>query len=58
MTCFMTVGVIGLGKLVNITIALKEADEIRLSLPLSGSVKEVDKGIKIALGHPTPREIE
>ncbi len=39
-------------------IVLKEADEIRLSLPLAGSVKEVVKGIKIALGHPTPREVE
>ena len=42
----------------DMTIALKEADEIRISLPLSGSVKEVVKGIKIALGHPTPKEIE
>lgn len=39
-------------------IVLKEADEIRLSLPLAGSVKEVVKGIKIALGHPTPKEVE
>ena len=42
----------------DMTIVLKEADEVRLSLPLSGSVKEVVKGIKIALGHPTPKEIE
>ncbi len=42
----------------DMTIVLKEADEIRLSLPVSGSVKEVVKGIKIALGHPTPKEIE
>ncbi len=42
----------------DMTIALKEADEIRLSLPLSGSVKEVIKGIKIALGDPMPKEIE
>lgn len=39
-------------------IVLKEADGIRLSLPLAGSVKEVVKGIKIALGHPTPKEAE
>jgi 3-hydroxyisobutyrate dehydrogenase/2-hydroxy-3-oxopropionate reductase len=42
----------------DMTIVLKEADEIRLSLPLSGSVKEVIKGIKIALGDPMPREAE
>jgi len=42
----------------DMTIALKEADDIRLSLPLAGSVKEVVKGVKIALGHPTPKEIE
>ena len=42
----------------DMTIVLKEADEIRLSLPLSGSVKEVIKGIKIALGDPMPKEIE
>jgi 3-hydroxyisobutyrate dehydrogenase-like beta-hydroxyacid dehydrogenase len=42
----------------DMTIVLKEADDIRLSLPLSGSVKEVIKGIKIALGDPTPKEIE
>ncbi len=42
----------------DMTIVLKEADEIRLSLPLSGSVKEVIKGIKIALGDPMPREVE
>lgn len=39
-------------------IVLKEADGIRLSLPLAGSVKEVVKGIKIALGHSTPKEAE
>ncbi len=42
----------------DMTIVLKEADEIRLSLPLAGSVKEVVKGIKIALGYPMPKEVE
>ena len=31
-------------------IVLSEADRLRLSLPLCGSVKEVIKGIKIARG--------
>jgi 3-hydroxyisobutyrate dehydrogenase-like beta-hydroxyacid dehydrogenase len=33
---------------------LHEADRVRLSLPLCGSVKEVIKGLKIRLGYPMP----
>jgi 3-hydroxyisobutyrate dehydrogenase-like beta-hydroxyacid dehydrogenase len=33
---------------------LHEADRVRLSLPLCGSVKEAIKGLKIRLGYPMP----
>lgn len=36
-------------------LVLKEADAVRLSLPLAGSVKEVIKGIKIERNVPTPK---
>ena len=36
-------------------IVLQEADELRLSLPLCGLVKEIIKGIKLEKGFPTPR---
>ena len=35
-------------------IVLQEADRLRLSLPLSGVVKEVIKQLKIERGYPTP----
>jgi 3-hydroxyisobutyrate dehydrogenase/2-hydroxy-3-oxopropionate reductase len=35
-------------------IVLGEADRLRLSLPLSGVVKEVIKQLKIERGYPTP----
>ena len=38
----------------DMTIVLKEADAVRISLPLSGVVKEVIKGIKIARGEGMP----
>jgi 3-hydroxyisobutyrate dehydrogenase-like beta-hydroxyacid dehydrogenase len=38
----------------DMTIVLKEADDLRIALPLSGTVREVIKGIKIELGSPTP----
>jgi len=39
-------------------LVLKEADTLRLSLPLAGAVKEIIKGIKLELGHPTPMPVE
>lgn len=39
----------------DMTIVLKEADEARVSLPLSGTIKEVIKGIKIELGQDMPK---
>ena len=39
----------------DMTIVLKEADDAALSLPLSGVVKEVIKGIKLDLGQGIPR---
>lgn len=38
----------------DMSIVLSEADAARISLPLSGTVKEVIKGIKIATGDPMP----
>lgn len=40
----------------DMTIVLKEADTARVSLPLSGTIKEVIKGIKIERGQPMPKE--
>ncbi|MCY4547401.1 MAG: NAD(P)-dependent oxidoreductase [Defluviicoccus sp.] len=40
----------------DMTIVLKEADAARISLPLSGTIKEVIKGVKIARGQPMPEE--
>jgi 3-hydroxyisobutyrate dehydrogenase-like beta-hydroxyacid dehydrogenase len=40
----------------DMTIVLQEADEKRVSLPLSGTVKEVIKGFKIELGQPMPKK--
>jgi 3-hydroxyisobutyrate dehydrogenase-like beta-hydroxyacid dehydrogenase len=40
----------------DMNIVLQEADEVRLSLPLCGSLKEVIKGIKIERGLPMPRQ--
>ena len=40
----------------DMTIVLREADRARISLPLSGALKEVIKGIKIERGLPTPAE--
>ena len=40
----------------DMTIVLKEADAARVSLPLSGTVKEVIKGVKIARGQAMPKE--
>ncbi len=40
----------------DMTIVLKEADAARVSLPLSGTVKEVIKGVKIARGQAMPEE--
>ncbi|MEE2970895.1 MAG: NAD(P)-dependent oxidoreductase [Pseudomonadota bacterium] len=39
----------------DMTIVLREADEARVSLPLSGTIKEVIKGIKIELGQDMPK---
>jgi 3-hydroxyisobutyrate dehydrogenase-like beta-hydroxyacid dehydrogenase len=39
----------------DMSIALEEADHARVSLPLSGTVKEVIKGLKIRLGLGLPR---
>jgi 3-hydroxyisobutyrate dehydrogenase-like beta-hydroxyacid dehydrogenase len=39
----------------DMSIVLHEADLARLSLPLSGSVKETIKGLKIRLGLPMPQ---
>ena len=36
----------------------KDADPLRLSLPLAGTVNEIIKGIKLELGHPTPMPVE
>jgi len=36
-------------------IVLQEADRLRLSLPLSGVVKEVIKQLKVERGYPTPK---
>lgn len=38
----------------DMNIVLHEADRVRLSLPLSGTVKEAIKGVKIRLGYPMP----
>lgn len=40
----------------DMNIVLQEADEVRLSLPLCGSLKEVIKGIKIERGLPMPKQ--
>ena len=40
----------------DMSIVLREADALRLSLPLCGSVREVIKGIKIDLGQGMPTE--
>ena len=40
----------------DMSIVLKEADEVRVSLPLCGAVKEVIKGIKIERGLPMPKQ--
>ena len=40
----------------DMTIVLKEADRAKVSLPLSGALKEVIKGIKLERGLPTPPE--
>jgi len=40
----------------DMTIALKEADAVRLSLPLAGVVKELIKAFKIRRGYPTPKD--
>src|SRR3990172_1476979 len=39
----------------DMNMVLQEADEVRLSLPLCGAVKEVIKGIKIERGLPMPK---
>ncbi len=39
----------------DMTIVLQEADSARISLPLSGTIKEVIKGVKIARGQSMPR---
>jgi 3-hydroxyisobutyrate dehydrogenase/2-hydroxy-3-oxopropionate reductase len=39
----------------DMSIVLHEADLARLSLPLSGTVKEVIKGLKIRMGLGLPR---
>ena len=40
----------------DMSIVLHEADLARLSLPLSGTVKEVIKGLKIRKGYEMPEE--
>jgi hypothetical protein len=39
----------------DMTIVLKEADGLRLSLPLCGVVKETVKAVKIERNWPTPK---
>ena len=39
-------------------LVLKEADTLRLPLPLAGAVKEIIKGVKLELGHPTPMPVD
>ncbi len=39
----------------DMTIVMHEADRFRLTMPLSGVVKEVIKGVKIERGYPTPK---
>ena len=40
----------------DMSIVLREADALRISLPLCGSVREVIKGVKIEFGQGMPRE--
>jgi 3-hydroxyisobutyrate dehydrogenase-like beta-hydroxyacid dehydrogenase len=40
----------------DMTIALKEADAVRMSMPLAGLVKELIKEFKIRRGYPTPKD--
>lgn len=42
----------------DLLIALREADGVRMSLPVSGTVREAMKAYKIRRGIPTPAEIE
>jgi 3-hydroxyisobutyrate dehydrogenase-like beta-hydroxyacid dehydrogenase len=42
----------------DMTIVLKEADQLRISVPLCGVVKEVVKTVKFERGWPTPGEAE
>jgi 3-hydroxyisobutyrate dehydrogenase-like beta-hydroxyacid dehydrogenase len=42
----------------DMTIVLKEADALRLSLPVCGVVKEAIKSVKVARNWPTPRSPE
>ena len=42
----------------DMSIVLQEADLARLSLPLSGTVKETIKGLKIRMGLGLPRGSE
>jgi 3-hydroxyisobutyrate dehydrogenase-like beta-hydroxyacid dehydrogenase len=39
----------------DMNIVLQEADQVRLSLPLCGSIKEVIKGLKIRMGLGIPK---
>ncbi|MFT5539190.1 MAG: 3-hydroxyisobutyrate dehydrogenase-like beta-hydroxyacid dehydrogenase [Alphaproteobacteria bacterium] len=39
----------------DMSIVLHEADMARISLPMSGTVKEVIKGIKVERGHGMPQ---
>ena len=42
----------------DMTIVLQEADELRISLPVCGTVKEVIKGMKIERGYPMPKSVK
>ena len=39
----------------DMTIVMHEADRFRLTMPMSGVVKEVIKGVKIERGYPSPK---
>lgn len=41
----------------DMSIVLQEADQVRLSLPLCGSIKEVIKGLKIRMGLGLPKAL-
>jgi len=41
----------------DMNIVLQEADQVRISLPLCGTIKEVIKGLKIRMGLGIPQVV-